>query len=263
MFEFINMMIAIIGSLAVGIWDLKTSDIPERIVMAMGCLGLLIAIGDTVVTGNVSYITSSVLTAVIFGIIGGILYVGKAWGDGDWALLVAVGINLTTFSIGSATILPVAASYIVNLFFVGMFYSALYMSVFISRNERAIREFYGKMKENSKYALLAFLLSAALYFSLPTIFTLAASVLFFVSVPFYILSLVGEKYMSRNISVKQLREGDVIAGGRIRGLTRSEVSRLRKAKKSITVKDGVRYGLVFFLALVATLAGDVTGLLLA
>ncbi len=262
MLEMINLVLALMGTLAIGWHDFKTSDIPEMLVFPLLVLGLLVAGVDSYITSNIAYITNSVLTLLLFGIFGGILYYGRAWGDGDWALLAAVGANITFYSIGTATIFPFAASYMINLFFFGMFYSVLYVWAYLRKNPQAIKEFWHifKKRELTFIATVALALSLYWKFSLP--FVLMTSVVLALSVPFYSISKIGEKFMERKISARDLREGDVLSDGRIQGLTKAEIDRLKRSKKFVKVKDGVRYGLVFFFALVLTLAGDVTGLLL-
>ena len=64
------------------------------------------------------------------------------------------------------------------------------------------------------------------------------------------------------ISSKKLQEGDMIAQDipklkilkrQIRGLTKDEIKKIRRIKKYILIRDGIRYGPVFFLALLATI----------
>ncbi|MBU4246640.1 MAG: hypothetical protein KKE71_06350 [Nanoarchaeota archaeon] len=75
----------------------------------------------------------------------------------------------------------------------------------------------------------------------------------------------------RKVKTSDLREGDVlsedVAGLSSKlyiGLTAEQIEKVRKEKKEVWIKEGIRYGPTFFLALIATwLFGNVISLLVA
>ncbi len=104
-----------------------------------------------------------------------------------------------------------------------------------------------------KYGLK--ILSILLFFSIVAYFLLP--IWFIILVDFLSFSIFYsksvEKYFFRVIPVSQLKEGDVLAVGRIDGLTKEQVAELKRKGGKVRIKDGIRYGFVFFLSLVVTL----------
>lgn len=208
MFEVVYVAIALIGSVICGLWDLKTSDIPDKICWLMISLGIGLHGLESYLLGSSVPIISSVATGTIFLMFGIIMYYTGQWGGGDGELLTAIGFVLPTAPI--ATIFPFPATFFFNLIFIGAAYSVIY-TIFMIKSPNIKRK----------------------------------------GLEFY-----------RDVPVNKLKEGDVIGEDiprlkiykkKIRGLTKHEVLKIRKIKKNVIVREGIRYGPAFPLALMFTL----------
>jgi hypothetical protein len=92
----------------------------------------------------------------------------------------------------------------------------------------------------------------------PDLLGILLALLLLVSVPVWQLSVFAERAFYRKISTRQLKPGDMLGEDlpklklwkrELRGLTAAEISRIRKYKRAVMTRSGVRYTPVFFLAL--------------
>jgi len=208
MFELWYIVIALVGSTFCGLWDLKTSDIPDNVCWLMIALGIGLHGLESYVIGSSLPIVNSFIAGGAFLIFGLFMYYTGQWGGGDGELLVAIGFLLPTATI--PTFFPFSFTFFVNMLFVGAIYSVIYV-IFLAKSpgvERKGFEFY------------------------------------------------------RKIPTSKLREGDVVGENiprlkiykrKIRGLKKEEINKIKKIKKHIMIREGIRYGLAFPLALAITL----------
>ena len=254
MFEVLLLAIAFIGGSAAGLWDLKTSDIPDKVVIAMIILGIVFNSFETVLSGDVSYIRNSLLAGLGFLAFGLLIYFLGQWGDGDAALFSAFGFLLPNVSF----------NYFINLFFVSAAYTIIYSLIFAYK-ENLYPAFFLKIKGNTKPISIIFL--ALLIIILP----FAATNMIYVYVPvmaiglyfvYRFLRFIEDSGFYRKINSKYLKVGDVIGedipklklySKLIRGLTQTEINKIRKIKKHVYVRDGVRSGIVFPINLLITI----------
>lgn len=121
MFDLIALAAAIILGFAAGLWDLKTSDIPDEAPALMATLGLFIWYVFGLTTGNwMQFVTSAALGTVVFAIGWG-LYKAGQWGGGDAALLAGIFFLLPDLNF--------LVSYVFNFFVVALVYSVFYSIV--------------------------------------------------------------------------------------------------------------------------------------
>ena len=263
MFEAVKLAVALGGSTACALYDLKTSDMLDVLAIGMIIFGLGIHAYESYILGDPLPFLLSAGTGLLFLAFGLLMYYTGSWGGGDGELLVAIGVLLP---VGFLTPL-FTPLFFLNVFLVGGIYSLVYSAVITRNNSRVWREFRASVVRNRKkdlFAASAFLAAfglASLVLESPLF--LAAGLLLAVS-PFALrFARAVEAYgFYRRIPVSRLRKGDVIGEDvpeagvfkkYIRGLTEEEVSRLKRVRKFVTVRDGVRYGPVFPLALLLTL----------
>ncbi|MEM5784482.1 MAG: A24 family peptidase [Candidatus Aenigmatarchaeota archaeon] len=120
MLEVFKIAIALLGSLIAGIWDLKTSDIPDFVCWIMIGISILISF----IEGNLFITLFAGSFLLIFGLV---MYFTGQWGGGDGELLVANGMLLATFSNPYGLFL---LNFFINLFFIGAVYSILYVIIY-------------------------------------------------------------------------------------------------------------------------------------
>lgn len=259
MFEIIRLAIALLGTGVAGYQDIKTSDISDILVFSMIGLGLAIHGVESLMTGSIDPFIASLSATIILGIFALAMYYFGAWGGGDGALLVAIGSLLPSAPLASSlTSIPFLAIYFVSVFVVGFLYSLTYLSLTVFRNAKT-RTTYIKSLMQNQGMIYIFTAFAAVALALDrSIIGILLSVLLLL-VPFiYQLSAVSEIAFLQKIPVKKLKVGDMIGEDiprigvfkrKIRGLTLQEVKTIRKMKRFVYVRDGVRYGPVFLLAL--------------
>jgi len=260
MFELFRLTIALLGTLIAGIWDLKTTDIPDKLLFSMIAAGFAFAVLEGAITGDWNALIACTLVSALFGIFAFLMYHAGAWGGGDGALLVAAGSLLPVWPFPSPfDFLPFPLVYFASVFFFGFFYSLFYLIYLLRKNRSAKKCFFKKFSAlRIAYVPIIFSLLVFFYFVPFPLFLLLGLVL--ILAPFvYALSSISEKLFYRSIQTKALRPGDMIGQDipqlkiskrRIRGLTQKEVTAIRKIRKRVLIRTGVRYGIVFFLALV-------------
>jgi Flp pilus assembly protein protease CpaA len=219
MFELLLVAIALIGSFAAGIYDLKTTNIPDKVCIAMIILGIIIHALNGFLTNDFTILLNSLFFAGIFLIIGLVMYYAGWWGGGDGELLIAVGILLPTLFFVK-TQFPFAISFFINTWFIGAIYSVIYVIILAYKDKGIGKSFFDR---------IGILLTKGYY---------------------------------RKISVRKLKPDDMIGENIprlkiykrfIRGLTKKEVIKIKKIRKYVIIKEGIRYGIVFPLTLLFTL----------
>lgn len=196
----------------------------------------------------------------IFFIIGNLLYYGKVFAGGDAKLMIALG-----------AIVPFSEVFIINinsiltffLFFLvaGAFYGVVLSVILGFKNKKEfVREFSEQFnkKKNYFYVSLAFSI-VLLVFAFFESFLLYLAILMFIS-PYVYFSAkaIDEACMIKKIDTRKLAEGDWLyrdmrIGGRLikakwSGLSREEITFLRKKKKEILIRQGIPFSPVFLIS---------------
>jgi len=285
-YELSLFLVALIGS-AIGGWiDLKTTEIPDIVPASMAGLGLLLHTINALSTGIWANVYYSIAVGLVFLVFGYILYYTGQWGEADVLLLAAVGVVLPQpLSFFSTTMLaPFPAVFILNTFIIGGIYSLVYSIILALRNRDVFPAFIKGLKSGpSKKEATVLGLSALAYifavrlvaYFLPGsggVFLESLSVkvilynilvflpaLAFVFVFYKFAHAVDTVAFRKKVNTADLREGDVLAkdaaGLKSKlyiGLEAKQIEAVRKEKKEVWIKEGVRYGPTFFLAIVAT-----------
>jgi len=263
MFELLRLAIALVGTLAAGLWDLRTTDVPDRVVFSMIALGLALAAAEGYLSGDWTALAYSLMVSLAFTAFAALMYYAGAWGGGDGALLVAVGALLPTWIFaGPLSFLPFPLVYFISVFAVGLLYSTTYLSVKVLRDRKAAALFGREFaKIRLAYVPVAVVL-LLLVPMLPALLSFLLALFLLILPPVYALSNAADRFFYKRVVVRDLQPGDMIGEdlprlkiykSLIRGLTPKEVAAIRKLKKSVVVRSGVRYAVVFFLALLVLL----------
>jgi prepilin signal peptidase PulO-like enzyme (type II secretory pathway) len=273
MFELIRLAIALGGSAAAGLWDLKTSEIPDSVCIAMIALGLSLFGLEGMLTGNWSGLIMSLVVGGAFLTFGLLMYFGGQWGGGDGELLVAIGVLLPAWPLTQISIFPMPLALFINLFFVGAIYAIFYALWLTAGNKKIRKQFFIKLRASMRAIIIAALGAAAIaVFVLWSFYALLLLVLAAALPPLYILLKTVEAGFYRRINTARLKPGDMIGQDIpelrincrcIRGLTAAEIKQIRKLRRYVTIREGVRFGPVFPIALVVTLVlGDLISFVL-
>lgn len=265
MFELFLILIALFGSGFVGLWDLKTSDVPDSVCIAMIAVGLILHTAEGFITGNFFMLTNSIIIGSLFLGFGLLMYFFGQWGGGDGELLVSIGILLPALSVNS--LFPFPLTYFINMIIIGAIYSIVYVFVLSLRNQDIYRIFFSDLKGNILFKLsvpLSILLLLVSLFFNSFIFmfvSLMIALMLCVFVLFKFLK-ISENSFTKKISTKNIKEGDMIGEDiprlniykkQIKGLTEKEINAIKRTKKYVLVRDGVRYCPVFFISLLFTI----------
>jgi len=277
MFEQIPLIVALGGSSLAAIYDLKTTEIPDKIPYAMAAIGLIFYIYLSVTTGNFLYLRDSVIVGFVFLGFGFAMYYFGQWGGGDAKVLSAIGFLLPTSQFSfSQTIFPFPLSYFINVFVVGAAYMLIYSFFYSLMNRRVLKYFSKDIKASSRIILLgSFLLFAVVfvldsylmnyfgYMSLRSAFFNSFLILVLTIALFIVWKFaksVEDVGFKKKIPVSKLKIGDILLGFKhLEGATEAQVRKIKKSgKKFVWIKEGVRFAPAFPLALLATVYfGDI------
>ncbi len=268
MFEIFLILIALFGTGFAGLWDLKTSDVPDSVIVTMIAVGLILHISHGFLTGDFSLLVNGLMYGGIFLAFGLIMYFTGQWGGGDGELLVSIGILLPTTTL-VATMLPFSLSYFLNMIIIGAFYSIIYAIVLSLKNRKMLGQFISGLKKDKTTQLtmttIIVLIFMSVYFNVSTLPIIL--ILLLILTFFYKFAKIVEKGFYIKIPTSKLQAGDIIGENipklkifkkYVRGLTKKEVAKIKKMKKYTIIRSGVRFGPVFFITLAATLLfGDI------
>ncbi|MFH0928973.1 MAG: A24 family peptidase [Candidatus Aenigmatarchaeota archaeon] len=262
MFELLLFVVAFIGSLACGLYDLKTSNVPDSVCLIMIASGFIIYTMYGFSTGDFTNLFNSLFYGGLFLGFGLLMYFTGQWGGGDGELLVATGVLLPVMPITNTVFPSFALSFFVNSFFIGAIYSITYSLVLVYKNPKISSKFFQNMKTSKVLlasAVVAALSTTFLLFSQPMFFAL--TILILVLIVFQRFSKTIEESFYKRISTRDLKVDDMLGEDipklrlykrYIKGLTEKQVDKIRKHKRHVMVRDGIRYGLVFPLSLLFT-----------
>jgi len=261
MFELLLFTVALIGSLACGIYDMKTSNVPDSVCVLMIASAILLHSFYGLSTGDFSYLINSFMFGGLFLAFSLLMYFTGQWGGGDGELLIAIGFLLPNLSFVS-TVFPFAISFFINTFFIGAIYSILYSLFLAYRNPKIGKNFLDNIGTSRLSIFLLLIICISISFLLTSQIILAVlTFLIFVLIVFQRFSKTIEESFYRKIPSSQLRADDMLGEDiprlrlykkHIRGLTEEQVKRIRRFKRHVVVREGIRYGIVFPLSLIFT-----------
>ncbi len=249
----IEILAVLIAGIA-GLWDLKTTEVPDDIPYLMTVVGLTYWFVAGASTGNMQpFITSLLMgTAVLF--VGLVLYAKGKWGGADAWILAAIFYMVPVYS-GEI----ILAGYIVNFFIVSLVYMVAY-TIILGVKHKVFGAFAAELRNNSGFVVavpLAFLIFS-IFLIYAGVMTLLTPVLMFSFILAMMLFWVYAKVIEKNVFVRkiktnQLKPGDVLQETRWIGVTEKEIEQFRLKQKYVTIKDGVRFVPVFSITLAVTL----------
>ncbi len=279
MLEYVPLSIALAGSSLAGAWDLKTTEIPDIIPHVMIVLGLVFWGFQSYILHDYWLVIQSALVGSAFLGFGFLMYYFGQWGGGDAKIFSAIGFLVPTAIYNSvSSILPFPLTYLINVFLLGAVYMIFYAFVVAVRNRNIIQDFSNSVKANSKMTLLIlsgifisfFILMQLIGFGRTSLQYSALNALFIASLYLSLVLLwrfvlsVEKIGFRKKIPVSKLKIGDVLLESKYwEGITKDDIHKMKKSgKRYVVIKDGVRFGPVFPMALVFTLiAGNVIALL--
>ena len=273
MLEILLFVVALIGSIAAGLCDLKTTEIPDEIpyvMMAVGIIGNLIK--SYLVWSYWPFLLSMIVGLGFLGFGFFMYYLGQ-WGGGDAKILSAIGflVPVVPPEFKTSLMFPLPLSFFFNVFLVGAVYMILYALVLSIMNRKIWSVFFEDLKANTKIIvmlnmlLIVFLyvfgIAFAKYYQADMI--VFSVVILLISSGFFFLwkfvKTVENVGFKKKIPMSELKVGDVPLDYKIwEGITEKELKKIKSSgKKYVWIKEGVRFAPAFPLALIFTiLIGD-------
>lgn len=259
--------IALLGTLIAGLWDFFTTEIPDEIPAIMAALGIFGWFVFMLSNGNYLLFLASVAVGTIYLVVGWTLYSFGQWGGGDAALMASVGYLVPLLP--NTLLFPMV--YLVNVFFVGAIWVVVYAIAIGFMKPRIFNIFFNDLKKTWKNLfglLFCFLLILFFLSSLDIVFAyilMLLAIILFLVIFYKYASIVEKIVFKKRVPTSQLKVGDVLADSKLWvGLTEKQIMEIRRKRKVVIIKEGVRFGPTFFLALVLTaLYGNILFLFLA
>ncbi len=248
-------ILAVVLTAAAGLWDLKTTEVPDQLLYAMIAIGVVYWAANWALTGDFMSLEVSLFAGTLLLALGLVMYKKGQWGGADAWILAAIGYMIPFYN-GEVFIIP----YLLNFVMVSIVYSVVYAVIMGLKNRSVFR--FVKNDLNQKRAivlgvpaaLLAIAVAAALVYPLLLPLILNLFVLLTLLVLFWRYAVVLEaNVFKKKIPTSKLRVGDVLEKGNWVGLNARQIKQLRGRKRYVVIKDGMRFVPAFAIALVVTL----------
>ena len=219
-------------------------------------LGISLLFVEAAMTENFYPLFISLATGTVVLFLGLLNYKRGGWGAADAWIFAAIIYAIPIFN---------SRLFIINFFFNFMIVAAVYTIVYsiaLGIKNRFVFSYVSKAaKKQMKIVLGAPVIFSVLVSALLLIrgvFSVIVPALSFVVVLLAMLFWVYAKSVENHVFVRKiptskLKAGDVLDDMIWKGLTEEEVMKIRKTKKFVSIKDGVRFVQVFPITLVVTL----------
>jgi Flp pilus assembly protein protease CpaA len=248
-------IIALAGAVIGGLWDLKTTEVPDEVPALMISFGLFILFIRAIFFNETMNLFASMAIGTILLALGLILYKKGQWGGADAWMLAAIGYLIPFYGDQLFMI-----NYLPNFLIVSAGYMFVYTLALGILNPSLFRKFPEEFKIQKKLVIgiIAAFLVPILILSLVLRFSpvpLASTFILVVLLAFFLVyAKVIEKYaFKKRIPVNQLRVGDVLEEMLWRGITAEELTKIKKEKRFVVIKEGVRFVPVFAITIVVTI----------
>ncbi|MCX6819300.1 MAG: prepilin peptidase [Candidatus Aenigmarchaeota archaeon] len=252
MFETIALSIAFIGSVIAGIWDLFTTEVPDEVPALMIALGIFNWFVYSLSSGDSTPLIVSLLAGTSLLVFGLTLYRAGHWGGADAWLLAAIGYNIPLYN--NQVFLP---SFLFNFLIVGSVYMVIYAIILGVKNQGVFSYFINDVKKSrlvSGTVLVSLIILLVFYILAYRILPIAEAVALIIFLVFFwkYAKVIEKRVFRKRVRTSQLRVGDVLEDMLWRGITAEEIKKIRRIKRFVIIKEGVRFVPAFPIALAVT-----------
>ena len=269
MMDWILLAIGIVGFGLAGYWDLKTTEFPDWLPYAMILAALGVRGWFALMGWNPWIFLSSLMVGCGFLVFGLGLYFLKQWGDGDAWLLGALGFLFPVQGELPAHVpqmFPFPLVLLFNFFIISFFYLIAYSVALGLKHPKAVKKFSRELKGDLKsiFLIVAAFTAACLFIAMYISWRIGVPldrlghILAFPALLLGIILFIQYgKFIERNmfrrqISVKELKSGDVPIDSKWRTLTDKELRAIKSRGGKVWIKEGVRMAPVFVITLLVT-----------
>ncbi|MBI3190100.1 prepilin peptidase [archaeon] len=249
-------LIAISGSVLAGLWDLKTTEVPDEIPLLMIVLGISLLFVEATIKADFYQLFVSLVTGTVVLFLGLLNYKHGGWGAADAWIFASIIYMIPFFNNRLFVMdfffnfLIVAAIYTI-VYAIALGFKNSYVFSYVSKAAR--KQLHIVVGVPVIFSVLVSVLLAfrGIYNAFASAATFAAVLL---AMLFWVYAKSVEKYVFRKkIPVSKLRAGDVLEDMVWKGLTEEEVMKIKKTKRFVFIKEGIRFVPVFPITLVITL----------
>jgi hypothetical protein len=198
----------------------------------------------------------------VFLIVGFIFYYSKSFGGGDCKLLFSLGAILPIYNNFSENLFLLGA-FVLLFLLVGVFYSLILSIYFAFKNRLKFKSNFRKNFKKYFYLVLLLCVFGILFLFLGLVFRtnffLFYGILFFFFAVLFVYSKSVDESMNFFMDVKDLVEGDYLVEKKLKcgrkfvsnsylGLTKEDISLIKKYHEEVLVKSGVAFIPVFLIS---------------
>jgi len=253
-------VVALVWLVFASIQDLKKREVANWVNFSLIIFALGFRFFYSLFNQNFNFLYQGLIGLGVFFILGNLFYYSKLFAGGDAKLMIALGAVLP-FSGSISTNLKIFLMFILLFLFAGGFYGFVWSIVLSLENFSSFKkEFTGYFRKNKIkicFAMCVGLMLMILGFLEIALFFFGVLIFFF-SYLYVYTKAVDESCMVKRVFSKDLTEGDwlyedVRVGGRLikanwAGLSRDEISTIRKYKKKIKIRRGIPFVPVFLIS---------------
>jgi len=267
----LGLVLLLIGLVGFGLgsyWDLRYTEFPDWLPYSIIILAVAVRGIFSFLMNDWWILMNSLAVGTVFLFFGLGLYFLKQWGDGDAWLLGALGFlfpESSGFVVKTFFSFPITI--LLNFMFVSLVYLVFYSILIGARNKKIAKKFRDNISGGKRryavflslffgvcwgFALYAYVLLSVKISSLFSILMFPFVLTFILAFTNY-AKIVETVLFKKKISAKDLKEGDVILDGKWKGLTDIDLKRIRKTKKDVWIKEGVRFAPVFLITMIISI----------
>ena len=274
--EFLLIITAVIWLIFASITDIKSREVPDWISFSLIIISISLLLINSVNQNNFKLLIAPLIYGLIFTAISFVMYYTKQWGGGDTKLLIPLGIIFSSYPeilsnyFTPILNLPFPVIILINLLVIGTIYSLLYAFYSAVKNKNIfLKEFRKQQLKKAKIIsiiLVVVLIILSTQFEYPRNMLMIFLSIIVLVTPFLISAVksVEKSCMIQKVSVNNLTEGDWIAENIYHnnklilnkhnlGLTKKQITMIKKYKKEILVKTGIPFVPSFLVTIIISL----------
>jgi len=273
-FEIIFLIVlALIWLVFATLQDLKTREIANWLNFSLIIFALGFRFFYSLFSEDFGFFFQGLIGLGIFFILGNLLYYGKFFAGGDAKLMVALGAILPFSEIFSVNV-GIFVCFLLIFLFTGAIYGLITSVYFSLRNFKKFRkEFSIQLKKNKKliYPVLFLGLLVMVFGFFENMLFVLGILIFILPYLYVYVKSVDQSCMVKKIKTRRLAEGDwlyrdVRIGKKIikakwEGLKKEDIRKLRKRYKTVLIRYGIPFSLVFLISFLILIYFWKTGVL--
>jgi len=278
MIQIFLIILGLAGIIFAVVSDFKTSEIPDwlnisLVVFAIGARFFYSLFNGLDSGEGFSWFYQGLMGLGVFFILGNVLYFGRMFAGGDAKLMMAMGavLPLTPDFMQNANI---AISFFVLFIFAGAVYGILTTGVLAFSNRKRFAKGFKNLfkKHKNKVYGAGFFALFLMSIGLSEITFLYFGIVVFVLPYFYLTGKVVDEYlMVKKKKPSELQEGDWLykevkigknkkLSPRWDGLSKKEISEIKKKRKSVWIREGIPFSPSFLIAFIILIYMIKTGI---